>query len=240
MTIGEKLRAARDSAGLTQEQTAQRVGVSRQTVSSWENDRSYPDIAGVLTLAKLYGLTLDELLLEDKKMIRHLEESTDLVKSRRTLSRRVLMAAYLVIWAVSLIVFWTLTGPTDGMGYSFLFLFFLIPVATLVVSFFVGRDEEWVSARWVMLLFFGVMYMLVPYATFTLKNARAFHKGLVPPRIEDMLPGLLLAAVGMAAGSLARRVAQRQPLFPLHLPRADGKISNSEERPPKGGQELHQ
>ena len=210
MTIGEKLRAARDSAGLTQEQTAERVGVSRQTISSWENDRSYPDIAGVLTLAKLYGLTLDELLLEDKKMIRHLEESTDLVRSRRTLSRRVLMAAYLLIWGFSLVFFWTWTDPGDAMGYALVFQILLIPAATLVVSFFVGRDEEWVSARWVMLLFFGVMYMLVPYATFTLKNARAFHKGLVPPRLEDMLPGLLLSAVGMAAGSFVRRVAERR------------------------------
>lgn len=208
MTIGEKLKAARASAGLTQEQAAERVGVSRQTVSSWENDRSYPDIAGVLTLAKLYGLTLDELLLEDKKMIRHLEESTDLVKSRRSLSRRVLMAAYLVIWGGSLAFFWTLTGPGDAMGYALVFQIFLIPAATLVVSFFVGRDEEWLSARWVMLLFFGVMYMLVPYATFTLANARAFHKGFVPPRLEDMLPGLLLSALGMAAGSLARRIAE--------------------------------
>ena len=210
MTIGEKLRAARDSAGLTQEQTAERVGVSRQTISSWENDRSYPDIAGVLTLAKLYGLTLDELLLEDKRMIRHLEESTDLVRSRRTLSRRVLMAAYLLIWGFSLVFFWTWTDPGDAMGYALVFQILLIPAATLVVSFFVGRDEEWVSARWVMLLFFGVMYMLVPYATFTLKNARAFHKGWVPPRLEEMLPGLLLSAVGMAAGSFVRRVAERR------------------------------
>ena len=43
MTIGEKLKAARNGAGLTQEQVAEKVRVSRQTVSSWENDRSYPD-----------------------------------------------------------------------------------------------------------------------------------------------------------------------------------------------------
>ena len=46
MTIGEKLKAARGGAGMTQEQAAQRLQVSRQTVSNWENDRSYPDIAG--------------------------------------------------------------------------------------------------------------------------------------------------------------------------------------------------
>ena len=51
---------------------AEKVRVSRQTVSNWENDRSYPDIAGVLALAELYRLSLDELLREDKRMLRHL------------------------------------------------------------------------------------------------------------------------------------------------------------------------
>ena len=157
MTIGEKLKAARGGAGMTQEQAAQRLQVSRQTVSNWENDRSYPDIAGVLALAKLYGLSLDELLREDEGMLRHLEESTNIVKSKRTLSRRLLMAAYLVIWGVSIAFFWVGTAPTDAMGYGLVFLWFLIPVATMVVAFFVGRDEEWREVRWLMLLFFGAM-----------------------------------------------------------------------------------
>ena len=105
MTIGEKLKAARNGAGLTQEQVAEKVRVSRQTVSSWENDRSYPDIAGVLALAELYRLSLDELLREDKRMLRHLEESTNIVKSKKALSRRVLIAAYLLIWGVSIIFY---------------------------------------------------------------------------------------------------------------------------------------
>ena len=138
MTIGEKLKAARGGAGMTQEQAAQRLQVSRQTVSNWENDRSYPDIAGVLALAKLYGLSLDELLREDEGMLRHLEESTNIVKSKRTLSRRLLMAAYLVIWGVSIAFFWVGTAPTDAMGYGLVFLWFLIPVATMVVAFFVA------------------------------------------------------------------------------------------------------
>ena len=162
--------------------------MSRQTVSNWENDRSYPDIAGVLALAKLYGLSLDELLREDEGMLRHLEESTNIVKSKRTLSRRLLMAAYLVIWGVSIAFFWVGTAPTDAMGYGLVFLWFLIPVATMVVAFFVGRDEEWREVRWLMLLFFGAMYMLAPYATFSLANT--LHSGNRHwPELTAMLPG---------------------------------------------------
>ncbi len=194
---------------MTQEQAAQRLQVSRQTVSNWENDRSYPDIAGVLALAKLYGLSLDELLREDEGMLRHLEESTNIVKSKRTLSRRLLMAAYLVIWGVSIAFFWVGTAPTDAMGYGLVFLWFLIPVATMVVAFFVGRDEEWREVRWLMLLFFGAMYMLAPYATFTWANMAAPGSFRLPA-LADMLPGILCAAVGMGLGSAAWQLAARK------------------------------
>lgn len=143
-------------------------------------------------------------------MLRYLEESTDIVKSKKALSRRVLIAAYLLIWGVSIIFYYTGAGPTDAMAYALLFLYLLIPVSTLVVAFFVGRDEEWQPVRWLMLLFFGGMYMLVPYATFTLDNVLTHHKTFVLPSLEDMLPGLLLAATGMGLGSLVRRLAERK------------------------------
>ena len=46
--IGRKLRDARKNSGLTQESVAELLGVSRQTVSNWENGRSYPDIGSVV------------------------------------------------------------------------------------------------------------------------------------------------------------------------------------------------
>ena len=73
MELGEKLKEARTKAGLKQEELAQTIGVSRQTVSNWENNRSYPDIASVMKLSNLYGLSLDELLKEDKKVQEHFE-----------------------------------------------------------------------------------------------------------------------------------------------------------------------
>ena len=127
---------------MTQEQAAQRLQVSRQTVSNWENDRSYPDIAGVLALAKLYGLSLDELLREDEGMLRHLEESTNTVKSRQRLSKIILVTAYLMIWTMSVLVFW-LGGRSDAMGYSILFFYLILPVSTLVISAFIGKDSGW-------------------------------------------------------------------------------------------------
>ena len=70
MEIGEKLKAARVTAQLTQEQVAEKIMVSRQTVSNWENGKSLPDIISVMNLSDLYGATLDELLKGDQKMKR--------------------------------------------------------------------------------------------------------------------------------------------------------------------------
>lgn len=80
MDIGQKLKNARVQSGLKQEDVADTVGVSRQTISNWENNRSYPDIGSVLKLSDLYAVSLDELLKEDANMRKHVEESSDLLK----------------------------------------------------------------------------------------------------------------------------------------------------------------
>jgi len=85
MEIGKKLKAARQNSGLTQEQAAERLFVSRQTISNWENEKTYPDIVSVVKLSDLYSISLDELLKGDAKMLEHLEESTDIVKSNQKL-----------------------------------------------------------------------------------------------------------------------------------------------------------
>lgn len=81
MDIGQKLKDTRAKAGLTQEAVAETIGVSRQTVSNWENNRSYPDIASILRLSDLYAVSLDELLKEDANMRKHVEESANLMKT---------------------------------------------------------------------------------------------------------------------------------------------------------------
>lgn len=74
MELGHKLKDARINASLSQEALAQRIGVSRQTISNWENGRSYPDIGSLLKLSKLYSLSLDEMLNGDDELQSHFEK----------------------------------------------------------------------------------------------------------------------------------------------------------------------
>ena len=62
MTLGENLQNLRKEAGLSQEQVAQQLFVSRQTVSKWENNLAEPGVENLKALAGLYGVTLDRLV----------------------------------------------------------------------------------------------------------------------------------------------------------------------------------
>ena len=63
MNIGEKLKLRRKKAGFTQEQVAEKMHITRQTLSNWEVGKNYPDIDSIITLSQIYNLSLDELLL---------------------------------------------------------------------------------------------------------------------------------------------------------------------------------
>ena len=62
MTIGKRIGLLRKEKGLTQEELASHMGVSPQAVSKWENDQTCPDISALPKLARLFGVTVDELL----------------------------------------------------------------------------------------------------------------------------------------------------------------------------------
>ena len=65
MSLGSSLYDARRRSGLSQEKVAEKLGVSRQTISKWETDETLPDIRQSKRLAVLYGVTLDELVEYD-------------------------------------------------------------------------------------------------------------------------------------------------------------------------------
>ena len=97
MIIGQKLKEARARAGLSQEAVSEEIHVSRQTVSNWETEKTYPDVVSLVKLSDLYGVSLDELLKGDSDMLRHLEESTNTVKSQRRLSITTSLIAAVIV-----------------------------------------------------------------------------------------------------------------------------------------------
>ena len=66
MTLGETIRTLRKNAGLSQEALAEKLGVSRQAVSKWENDNGMPETEKLIVMAKLFDTSLDDLIGEEK------------------------------------------------------------------------------------------------------------------------------------------------------------------------------
>ncbi len=73
MSLGNSLFNARKKSGLSQEEVAEKLGVSRQTISKWELDETLPDIRQSKNLSVLYHVTLDELVEFDIK-VKEIEE----------------------------------------------------------------------------------------------------------------------------------------------------------------------
>lgn len=68
MTLGEKLKEIRKRFGLSQEQLAEIMNVSRQAITKWENDGGMPDVSNLQELSKVFGITVDYLLNDDNQL----------------------------------------------------------------------------------------------------------------------------------------------------------------------------
>lgn len=68
MTFGEKLYQLRKTRGYSQEALAEKLHTSRQAVSKWENDNGYPETEKIILIAKLFSVSLDDLLMEEREM----------------------------------------------------------------------------------------------------------------------------------------------------------------------------
>ena len=74
MTFAEKLKSLRKQASMSQEQLAEKLGVSRQAVTKWETDTGIPDIENIKSISSLFDISIDEL----KSLLNLLESKTDI------------------------------------------------------------------------------------------------------------------------------------------------------------------
>lgn len=66
MTFGEKLRDSRKKAGLSQEELAEKLNVSRQAITKWETDNGIPDISNLMSISNLFSISVDDFISEEK------------------------------------------------------------------------------------------------------------------------------------------------------------------------------
>ena len=98
MTFGEKLQTLRKQNGLSQEQLASQLNISRQAISKWELDSSLPDTENIIQLSNLFNVSIDYLLKDE------IEDTDDgeINKSNMTESSNRFTGASNNIWGISL------------------------------------------------------------------------------------------------------------------------------------------
>lgn len=65
MELARQLKAKREKRGLSQDEVSKAIFVSRQTISNWENDKTYPDVQSLLLLSQLFEVSIDALVRGD-------------------------------------------------------------------------------------------------------------------------------------------------------------------------------
>lgn len=83
MEIGKQIQNIRKENGLSQEQFGQKFHVARQTVSNWENEKSYPDLQTLIDISDNYHISMDKLLKETPKMIEGFDRAAIEAKKRK-------------------------------------------------------------------------------------------------------------------------------------------------------------
>lgn len=102
MEIAEQIKAGRARLGLTQDELAQKVFVSRQTISSWENDKTYPDVQSLLLLSQTFGTSIDDLVKGDvARMKEQLEQDVKTLNRFGTGIALSVVAATIAIFATT-------------------------------------------------------------------------------------------------------------------------------------------
>lgn len=83
MKLGKQIKKHRQEVQLSQEKLADRVYVSRQTISNWENDKSYPDVNSLVLLSEIFQISLDNLIKGDIEVMKDVIQKEEIVKMNR-------------------------------------------------------------------------------------------------------------------------------------------------------------
>ncbi len=130
MTIGERIKAYRKEKGLSQEQMAEALNVSRQAITKWESGKGLPDIENLIVLSRTFGVSLDEMVGEEASF----QEKIGDQKRKRI---NALTIAMFVFWAAALVkIVLGSIGIGQGTGSHEILMDFVQAGVLVLIGFF--------------------------------------------------------------------------------------------------------
>ena len=110
MELGKQLKKYRNETGLSQDALAEKVFVSRQTISNWENDKSYPDVKSLLLLSEVFHVSLDQLIKGDVEEMKQQIQTEDRNQFNKTGNIFTVLLISFIVLVIPLVHFFSYVG----------------------------------------------------------------------------------------------------------------------------------
>ena len=201
MDISNQIKTRREAMGLSQEQLAEKLYVSRQTISNWERDKTYPDVQSLLMLSILFDTSIDTLVKGDVTVM---EEAVERDRKRMGAQMQWLAVLMLGLLALTLVLMLTPAfGWMEGIwGTEMSYVIAVLPaVAGLVVAAVIDnikRKNDLVTYKEILAFMNGGADIERSPRALPRRGWAARHR-----LAYDMLMFLVAAAIGGALGYLA-------------------------------------
>ncbi len=128
MEIGKQIKKYRNKMNLSQEILAEKLFVSRQTISNWENNKSYPDVENLLRLSSLFNISLDVLVKGDLEEMKKLIKKEDVKKFERDSNIFAILFFSMMIFPIPLYVFMKVVGSIIWVGITIATFYYALKV----------------------------------------------------------------------------------------------------------------
>ena len=126
MELGKQIKKYRKENNLSQEELADRVYVSRQTISNWENDKSYPDVNSLVLISEVFQISLDNLIKGDLVKMKKEIDTQEYAKFQRNSIIFAILFIAMIILPIPIVMLWKWVGMAMylllsgiGMYYAF-------------------------------------------------------------------------------------------------------------------------
>ncbi|MCR6516174.1 helix-turn-helix domain-containing protein [Clostridium sp. LY3-2] len=142
MEIGKQIKKHRTEIKLSQDGLAEKIFVSRQTISNWENNKNYPDIKSLLLLSSLFNVSLDVLVKGDLEKMKEKINSEDISKFKREGNIFSILLILTIILPIPLIKFMGNTGIVIWVIIAVLGIYYSIRVEKYKKNFNIQTYKE--------------------------------------------------------------------------------------------------
>lgn len=188
MELGKQIKFYRTKQGFTQEQLANKLLVSRKTISSWENDRSSPDLETLSRLSVIFNITLDDFLHQDISKIKN-------SKTRYYIS----LLIYILVLILTLLSYLRFFGIKTIILYPS-----IINIAFSVIYLFLFNDwARFKQKKKLILLLVSSFAFLIFNSVITIFNSYLFNSFSNSPSYNlGILLGALITIISITTGSI--------------------------------------